>query len=211
MLDIQNLCLDKRGPTTSQSVGGAPSGEETLVQAKRCLELARAKGLTVNWSMWGMDPGGHDIGLWGEKYPYWKKPDSPFNHGTFDGALCDGFVPARGRGGSAQAPQQQLLRVAAELLAEARPTRSTWSSSARRRATACRRRRATDSSSATRYRGCATLVPRSRSTGTDATRRHDHEVPEGYGQYWEGLRNMQAQYADVVTTDEFLAFIEASR
>ncbi len=40
---------------------------------------------------------------------------------------------------------------------------------------------------------------------------HDHEVPEGYGQYWEGLRNMQAQYADVMTTDEFLALIEASR
>lgn len=77
MLDVQNLCLDKRGADYVQSVGGAPSGEETLVEAKRCLDAARANGLNVNWSMWGMDPDGYDIGLWGEKYPDWKKSDSP--------------------------------------------------------------------------------------------------------------------------------------
>ncbi len=94
MLDVQNLCLDKRGADYVQSVGGAPSGEETLVQAKRCLDAARANNLTVNWSMWGIDPFGYDIGLWGDKYPAWKKPDSPFNHGTFDGALFVSTVTA---------------------------------------------------------------------------------------------------------------------
>ena len=42
-LDIQNLCLSKKGSDYVESVGGAPSGEETLVQAKKVLDLAREK------------------------------------------------------------------------------------------------------------------------------------------------------------------------
>jgi biuret amidohydrolase len=46
MLDVQNLCLDTNGADYIQSVGGAPSGADTLVPAKRVLERARAEGFS---------------------------------------------------------------------------------------------------------------------------------------------------------------------
>lgn len=210
MLDVQNLCLDKRGADYVQSVGGAPSGEETLVQAKRCLDAARANDLTVNWSMWGMDPGGYDIGLWGVKYPDWKRADSPFNHGTFDGALCDGFVPAadeavlkKHRNSSFfESPLNSWLITAGTeyLVIVGSSTGNCVPTTAR------------DGFEL----GYKVIVVADAGTAIPLNwhgrnPEHDHEVPEGYGQYWEGLRNMQAQYADVLTTDEFLALIEASR
>ena len=36
------------------------------------------------------------------------------------------------------------------------------------------------------------------------------DTPEGYGQYWEFLRNIEAQYAEVMSSDEFVALLERS-
>ena len=49
MLDVQNLCLDPGGADYIQSVGGAPSGADTLGPAKKVLERARGRlpGLMV--------------------------------------------------------------------------------------------------------------------------------------------------------------------
>jgi hypothetical protein len=49
MLDVQNLCLDPGGADYIQSIGGAPSGGDTLGPAKRVLERARGRfsGLMV--------------------------------------------------------------------------------------------------------------------------------------------------------------------
>jgi isochorismate hydrolase len=41
------------------------------------------------------------------------------------------------------------------------------------------------------------LNPHGRNRNTTGKRR------KGYGQYWESLRNIQAQYADVMSSDEF--------
>ncbi|TFD63544.1 cysteine hydrolase family protein [Cryobacterium ruanii] len=209
MLDVQNLCLDKRGADYVQSVGGAPSGEESLVQAKNVLDAAREKGIKVNWSMWGMDPNGYDIGLWGEKYPAWKSADSPFNHGTFDGALCDGFVPAQ---------NEAVLRKHRNSSFFESPFNS-WL-----KQDDCKYLVIAGSSTGncvpTTARdgfelGYKVIVIADSGTAIPLNTHgrnpeFDHEVPEGYGQYWEGLRNMQAQYADVMSTREFLELIQNS-
>jgi hypothetical protein len=63
MLDVQNLCLDPGGADYIQSIGGAPSGGDTLGPAKRVLERARAEGFPVLWSLWGLQPDGSDAGI----------------------------------------------------------------------------------------------------------------------------------------------------
>jgi nicotinamidase-related amidase len=210
MLDVQNLCLDKRGAEYIESIGGAPSGEETLVQAKTVLDAARSKGVKINWSMWGMDPNGYDIGLWGEKYPAWKNLDSPFNHGTFDGALCDGFVPAEG---------EAVLRKHRNSSFFETPLNSWLFQDD------CKYLVIVGSSTGncvpTTVRdgfelGYKVIVVADSGTGIPVPSpfgldpENNHEVPEGYGQYWEGLRNIQAQYGDVMSTREFLELVEKS-
>ena len=209
MLDVQNLCLEKRGADYVQSVAGAPSGEDSLVEAKKCLDAARANGVNVNWSMWGIDPNGYDIGLWGNKYPAWKKPDSPFNHGTFDGALCDGFVPAENeavlrkhRNSSFfESPLNSWLMTAGTdyFVIVGSSTGNCVPTTAR------------DAFEL----GYKVIVVADSGTAIPLnwhgrSPEHDFEVPEGYGQYWEGLRNMQAQYADILTGSEFRALLNAS-
>jgi biuret amidohydrolase len=209
-LDIQNLCLAPGGADYIESVGGAPSGAESLVPAKRILDLAREKGIKVNWSMWGMDPRGTDLGIWGLKYPSWKDADSPFNHGTWNGAIVDGFEPRdeevvlkKHRNSSFFGTEfnELLSQDDAEWLV------IIGSSTANCVPTTAR------DGFERGYKviivadaGTAIPVPapgQSRKTSEDTT-------PEGYGQYWESLRNMQAQYADVMSSDEFAALVERS-
>jgi len=69
MLDVQNLCLDSAGADYIQSVGGAPSGADTLGPARRVLERARREGFPVLWSLWGLQPDGSDAGIGKYKAP----------------------------------------------------------------------------------------------------------------------------------------------
>lgn len=204
-LDIQNLCLNPDGADYIASVGGAPSGAESLVPAKRILDLARDKGIKVIWSLWGMDPNGYDLGIWGLKYPSWKEPDSPFNHGTWNGALCDGFEPQQGepvftkhRNSSfyGTAFNELLMQDEAEYLV------IIGSSTAN-----CVPTTARDGFD----RGYKVIVVADAGTAIPVhAPSRDGETPEGYGQYWESLRNIQAQYADVMSSDEFAALVERS-
>lgn len=209
-LDIQNLCLDEGGADYVESVGGAPSGAESLGPAKRILELAREKGMTVNWSMWGMDPRGLDLGIWGLKYPSWRDPDSPFNHDTWNGALVDGFDPLPGEAVLKKHRNSSFFGTSfAELLREAD---AEWLVIIGSSTANCVPTTARDGFErglkviVVADAGTAIPVPapgQSRKTAEDTT-------PEGYGQYWEGLRNMQAQYADIVSSDEFAALVARS-
>jgi ureidoacrylate peracid hydrolase len=208
-LDIQNLCLDPKGADYIESVGGAPSGSESLGPAKRILDLAREKGMKVIWSLWGMNPEGADLGVWGLKYPSWKEPGSPFNHGTWNGALVDGFEPQKGepvfqkhRNSSfyGTAFNEYLMQDQAEYLV------IIGSSTAN-----CVPTTARDGFD----RGYKVIVVADAGTaipvnGHGRNPEFDHETPEGYGQYWESLRNIQAQYADVMSSDEFAALVERS-
>jgi biuret amidohydrolase len=208
-LDIQNLCLSPRGADYIESVGGAPSGADTLGPAKRMIELARSKGMRVTWSMWGMHPEGVDLGVFKLKYPSWKDPDSPFNHGTWNGALCDGFEPRKGepvikkhRNSSFYGTpfNEYLTEDNAEYLI------IVGSSTAN-----CVPTTARDGFD----RGFKVIVIADAGTaiplnphGRDP--KYDKNTPEGYGQYWESLRNIQAQYAEVMSSYEFEALVERS-
>jgi ureidoacrylate peracid hydrolase len=205
-LDIQNLCLNPEGADYIESVGGAPSGAESLGPAKRILELAREKGMKVVWSLWGMHPEGADLGIWGLKYPAWREPDSPFNHGTWNGALCDGFEPQKGepvmlkhRNSSFYGTpfNEYLMQDQAEYLV------IIGSSTAN-----CVPTTARDGFD----RGYKVIVVADAGTAipVHAPGRDGSETPEGYGQYWESLRNIQAQYAEVMSSDEFAELVERS-
>ena len=208
-LDIQNLCLHPDGADYIQSVGGAPSGAESLVPAKRILDLAREKGMKVVWSLWGMHPEGADLGIWKLKYPSWKEPDSPFNHGTWTGALCEGFEPQKGE------PVMKKHRNSSfygtpfnEYLTEDNAEYLVIIGSSTANCVPTTARDGFD-------RGYKVIVVADAGTAIPVnfhgrSPEYDRETPEGYGQYWESLRNIQAQYAEVLSSDEFAALVERS-
>lgn len=209
-LDIQNLCLAEGGADYVESVGGAPSGAESLVPAKRILDLAREKGVTVNWSMWGMDPRGVDVGIWGLKYPSWLDPESPFNHGTWDGALVNGFEPREEEVVLKKHRNSSFFGTRMnDLLKEAD---AEWLVIIGSSTGNCVPTTARDGFE----QGYKVIVVADAGTAIpvaqpgQSRRNADSTIPEGYGQYWEGLRNIQAQYADVMSSDEFAALVERS-
>lgn len=204
-LDIQNLCLNPDGSDYIESVGGAPSGAESLGPAKQLIDLARDKGIKIIWSMWGMDPDGYDIGIWGKKYPSWNEPDSPFNHGTWNGALCDGFEPQKGEPVFAKHRNSSFYNTAFnEYLMQDNAEYIVIVGSSTANCVPTTARDGFD-------RGYKVIVVADAGTAipVHAPSRGD-ETPEGYGQYWEALRNIQAQYADVLSSDEFAALVERS-
>ena len=168
-----------------------------------------AKRVKVNWSMWGMDPNGFDIGLWAEKYPAWKKPDSPFNHGTFDGALCDGFVPTESEAVLRKHRNSSFFETSLNSLLKQDDCKYlviVGSSTG-----TCVPTTARDGFE----QGYKVIVVADSGTAIPLNSHgrnpeFDHEVPEGYGQYWEGLRNIHTQYGDVMSTREFLELMEHS-
>lgn len=209
-LDIQNLVLTPGAADyIDENVGGAPTGAETLGPAKRILDLAREKGIRVVWSLWGMRPDNTDLGVYKLKYPDWKDPDSPFKHGTWNGALCDGFEPQEGepvmkkhRNSSFYGTpfNEYLTEIDAEYLI------INGSSTAN-----CVPTTARDGFD----RGFKVIVVADAGTAIPLNSHgrspeHDKETPEGYGQYWEFLRNIQAQYAEVMSSDELVELIERS-
>ncbi|GAB3534290.1 hypothetical protein GCM10027403_09880 [Arthrobacter tecti] len=209
-LDIQNLCLHPDGADYVESVGGAPSGQESLVPAKKILDLARSKGMKVTWSLWGMDPNGADLGIWGLKYPSWKSPDSPFNHGTWNGALCDGFEPQKGEPVLKKHRNSSFYGTAFnEYLTQDDAEYVVIIGSSTGNCVPTTARDGFD-------RGYKVIVVADAGTAIPVptpgqSRKQDEDTtPEGYGQYWESLRNIQAQYAEVMSSDEFAALIERS-
>lgn len=208
-LDIQNLCLDPKGADYIESVGGAPSGQETLGPAKRLIELARRKGIPITWSMWGMRPDGTDLGVYKLKYPSWAEPDSPFNHETWNGALCDGFEPRKGEPVIKKHRNSSFYGTPLNEYLTNNDTEYfviVGSSTAN-----CVPTTARDGFD----RGYKVIVVADAGTAIPLNAhgrnpKYDKDTPEGYGQYWESLRNIQAQYADVMTSNEFEKLVERS-
>jgi nicotinamidase-related amidase len=159
--------------------------------------------------MWGMRPDGADLGVYKLKYPSWRDPDSPFNHETWNGALCDGFEPRKGepvikkhRNSSFYGTplNEYLTEDNAEYLI------IVGSSTAN-----CVPTTARDGFD----RGFKVIVVADAGTAIPLNPhgrnpKYDNVTPEGYGQYWESLRNIQAQYAEVTSSDELAALIERS-
>jgi nicotinamidase-related amidase len=211
MLDVQNLALNPKGADYTTSVGAAPAGADTLGPAKRVLERARAEGYPVFWSQWGLRPDGADSGIGKFKAPdvMSGKPDQPGSHGTWNGALCDGFDPVPGE------PVIQKHRYSTfygtpfnEWLAEKNVQTLVicGSSSAN-----CVLATAQDGWN----RNYQVIVLADTCTAVMVNRGTielwKNPIPDGYGQHWEALRTIQASYADVMVSDEFFEMIDAAK
>jgi nicotinamidase-related amidase len=211
MLDLQNLALTPGGAEYSESVGGATSGGDTHEPARKVLEAAREGGLPVIWSLWGVAQGGYDSGIQRFKAPEFcsGKPDAPGSHGTWEAQILEGFEPEDGEVVFAKhryssfygtAFNEYLTQLDCEYLV------IVGSSTAN-----CVLTTAQDGWN----RNFKVIVVA--DSGTAVTLANDKPdslpagpVPDGYGQHWEALRNIQHNYADVMTHDEFLELLARS-
>lgn len=206
MLDPQRLIMEPEGAAYVESVGGAPSGEDVIEPCERVLERARAEGIPVVWSLWGLRPDGLDAGMCALKWP-------PLNPGTADSPASWGNPDTEELGGSLEpregepvirkgrfstfydTPFDEYLRqLGIEYLVIAGVTSANcaiatsidgWNRSYKMIVLA----------------DCTTSIPSP----------HSSDVPMGYGQHWEALRNIQMNYGDVITSHELFDKLEASK
>lgn len=211
MLDFQNLCLDPKGADYINSVGGAPSGADTHAPARKALDRARQEKFPVAWSLWGLQPDGSDAGIGKFKAPALcaGTPDSPGSHGTWDGALVAGFDPLPGEHVFQKHRYSSFYGTAFnEYLTEhdAKYLVICGSSTANCVIT-------TAMNGWERNYHVIVLA----DTGTaiplytkGSIPLQEQDVPLGYGQHWEALRNIQGSFGDVMTADEFLELLDRS-
>jgi ureidoacrylate peracid hydrolase len=72
VVDMQGYFLHPDQPAYLPGGNGAPSSETVLVNAARCVEVCRSKGIPVIWSRWGLRGDGWDVGRWAPKWPAWQ-------------------------------------------------------------------------------------------------------------------------------------------
>lgn len=204
VLDMQNLIVDPDGAGYVESVAGAPSGQDVVERTQRILESVRDTDVDILWSKWGLRPDGADAGIAAEKWPFLNcgKPDSPVAWGHRDSEITDELDPRddeivfeKHRFSSMyDTPMDEFLREwDDDHLVIVGVTSAN-----------CMVATAIDAWNknyhVTVVGDCSTAVPHP-----------GEEPPEGYGQHWEALRNIQMNYGDVRTTEEFLEKVEAAR
>ncbi|WP_010530524.1 isochorismatase family cysteine hydrolase [Lentibacillus jeotgali] len=206
VLDMQPMCNNPDGGLYIPSVGGAPSGQDVIKPVEKVLEQFRKAGSQVVFSQWGLRPDGLDKGICALKWP-------PLNPGTPESPASWGNPQTDSFSGNLQ-PR------------EGEPTvrRSRFSAF-----------QSTPLGEFMRENNSDTLVIAGISTANcvitttiDAWNQnykvvviadgaaavpssHTLDVPEGYGQHWEFLRNIQMNYGDVITSDECFERLEASK
>lgn len=72
VVDMQRYFLDPDQPAYLPGGNGAPSSETVLVNVARAVDVARAHGIQVIWSRWGLRGDGWDAGRWAPKWPTWN-------------------------------------------------------------------------------------------------------------------------------------------
>ena len=203
VLDMQKACAEPGGAMYIESVGGAPEGKDVVEPVVRVLEACRTAGIPVVWSLWGLRPDGKDAGVADLKWPGILPLDNfPGSWGNGGDELVDELKPL---------PDEPILR------------KHRFSSFY-----------GTPLNELMRRAGADTLVVAGLSTGNcqiataidganqdykiivlaDTTAAIPaalpKEQPEGFGQHWEALRNIQANHGDVLLSKEFLQKIGAA-
>ena len=191
MLDVQNLCLDPAGADYIQSVGGAPSGADTIGPAKRVVARARAEGFPVLWSCWGLQPDGSDAGIGKYKAPSMCSgaPDAPGSHGTWNGQLVKGLDPLRVNTCSEASLQQFYGTAFNEYLREHDAEYLVICGSSTGNCVITTAMNGWE-------RNYKVIVLADTGTAIPIYRKGaiplwEKEVPLGYGQHWEALRNIR--------------------
>lgn len=202
VLDMQKACAEVGGAMYIPSVGGAPEGKDVVKPVKNVLEACRAKGIPVVWSLWGLRGDGKDAGFadvkWGLEG---QLADFPGAWGNGGDELVDELKPLDGepvfrkhRFSSfyGTALNEYMRRAGADTLVIAGLS------------TACCQITTAIDGANQDYK-VITLADT-----TAAVPVGDIEsTPNGHGQHWETLRNIQAHHGDVRTSKEFLELIGA--
>ncbi len=206
VLDMQPICADPDGALSIPSVGGAPSGKDTIEPVERVLKRFREEGSQIVWSQWGLRPDGLDAGICALKWPGLKPgtPESPSSWGhpqtdNFAGNLqpregepivrrsCFSAFQSTPLGEFLRENRTEFLVIAGITTANCviSTTIEAWNHN---------------------YK---VIVPADCTTAVPSP--HTHDVPLGYGQHWEFLRNIQMNYGDVVTSEELFQRLDKAK
>ncbi len=202
VLDMQKGCVTPGGAMYIESIGGAPEGKDTVPVVAQVLQACRDAGIPVVWSMWGLRPDGKDAGYADTKWGLeGQLADFPASWGNGADELDDTLKPD---------PDEPVIR------------KHRFSSFY-----------GTPLTEDMRRAGADPLVIAGVSTGNCVITtaidgaNQDFKVitladtnaaipatldnqPDGYGQHWEALRNIQANHGDVWLSTEFLEQLESA-
>jgi biuret amidohydrolase len=201
VLDMQKACVTPGGAMYIESIAGAPEGKDTVSVVARVVDACRDKGIPVVWSMWGLRPDGKDAGYadvkWGLVGQLDQFPGAWGNGGDeLDDALkpdVDEPVIRKHRFSSfyGTALTEYMRRAGADTLVIAGVSTGN-----------CVITTAIDG--ANQDFKIITLADSNAAIPASL----DNQ-PDGYGQHWEALRNLQANHGDVWLSTEFLKAIGA--
>jgi len=202
VLDVQRMCVTPGGAAYIPSVGGAPEGKDVVEPINRVIDACRKAGTGVVWSLWGLRGDGWDAGMAAAKWPGLNcgTPSSPgsWDNPKGDDQLDPAMKPVAGEpiikkhrfSSFYNTPLDEFMREkGADTLVIAGVTSANCV-----HATAIDGWNKNYKIVALADTTCA--IP----SGT--------EQPNGYGQHWEALRNIQMNYGDVLLVSEFLEKIK---
>jgi biuret amidohydrolase len=193
--DMQVTCTDPQASCFLPGGNGAPSGDECVTACQRVISRCREAGIPVSWSMFGVNDDGSDAGVFLDNVRFW------YPNGGSDSKWSDPeseIDPRLGR-----LPDEPVFR---------RPKPSVFFGTLFHNyltahdirylilvglsTSSCVRNTAIDASNF----NIRTLVL------ADCTTAYDE--PGSAATYVEALKNVQGQYGDVITSDEFFAMLD---
>jgi len=199
-LDIQRLIVDPAGAGHVPSVGGAPAGTDTVQPCINTIEACRKVGIPVVYSKWGLRGDGKDCGNAGPKWPPFNcgTPESPGSWGNRDAELDDRLSPR----------DDEIVFQKHRFSSFYNTPLDEWMREDGRNTlvicgvTSANCMHATALDGWNKNYNIVALA----DTTTSVPNMLEN-VPLGYGQHWEALRNIQMNYGDVRTSLEFIEML----
>lgn len=194
VLDMQHACVTRGGAMYIPSIGGAPEGADVVQPVLNVLNACRKVGIPVVWSMWGLREDGKDAGYADKKWGV-DLMNFPGSWGHGGDELDSNLVPLPGepimkkhRFSSfyGTALNEYMKRVGADTLIIAGVSTAN-----------CMLTTAIDGANQDIKVICL-------ADTTSAIPASLENQPDGYGQHWEALRNIQANHGDVRLSSEIL-------
>jgi len=199
-LDIQKLIVSPNGAGHVPSVGGAPAGTDTVQPCIDVVEASRKAGIPVVWSLWGLRGDGRDTGNAGPKWPPFQcgTPQSPGSWGNKDAELDDRVKPRADEIVFQKHRFSSFYNTALDewMREDGRDTLVICG------VTSANCMLATSLDGWNKNYKIVALADT-----TTAVPNMLENVPLGYGQHWEALRNIQMNYGDVRTSHEYYEMI----
>ena len=203
VLDLQKLICDPAGAAYVESVAGAPAGQDVLGPVRNVIDSCRDVGMHIMWSLWGLEGDGRDTGIAALKWPGMEPgtPGSPATWGNRDAELVDGFEALPGEpvvykhrfSSCYNTPVLEYMREwGIETLVICGVTSANCA-------------HATTIDAWNQNYKVIVLA----DTTTSIPHPGENQ-PLGTGQHWEALRNIQMNYGDILTSQEFLALLNDS-